>query len=102
MPIERKKDTAGPAAAEVGLRGGSWQQPAPRNHTKPSSGDRLRSATTFPFDGRLRSQREAEAAMKLAISTDGVDRQELIRLAMAWRELARARLGPDSRLARAT
>jgi hypothetical protein len=38
-------------------------------------------------------QREAEAAMKLAISTDGVDRQELIRLAMVWRELARARSG---------
>jgi hypothetical protein len=38
-------------------------------------------------------QREAEAAMKLAIATDGVDRQRLIRLAMAWRELARDRSG---------
>ena len=35
-------------------------------------------------------QREAEAAMKLAISTDGADRQRLIWLAMVWRELARA------------
>jgi hypothetical protein len=46
-------------------------------------------------------QREAEAAMKLAISTDGVDRQELIRLAMAWRELARARSEPKRRPHRA-
>jgi hypothetical protein len=36
-------------------------------------------------------EREAEAAMKLAIAADGTDRQRLIRLAMAWRELARAR-----------
>ena len=36
-------------------------------------------------------------AMKRAMSTDGVDRQQLIRLAMAWRELARERSGraPD-------
>lgn len=61
------------------------------------------------YDLRLRSdpmddydpQREAETAMKLAISTDGVDRQELIRLAMVWRELARARLGPQRRPDRA-
>lgn len=61
------------------------------------------------YDLRLRSdpmddydpQREAEAAMKLAISTDGVDRQELIRLAMVWRELARARSGPLRRPDRA-
>jgi hypothetical protein len=46
-------------------------------------------------------QREAEAAMKLAISTDGVDRQDLIRLAMVWRELARARSGPQRRPDRA-
>jgi hypothetical protein len=38
-------------------------------------------------------QREAEAAMKLAIATDGADRQQLIRLAMAWQELARERSG---------
>jgi hypothetical protein len=38
-------------------------------------------------------QREAEAAMKLAIAAAGTDRQRLIRLAMAWRELARARSG---------
>jgi hypothetical protein len=58
---------------------------------------RLRSCSMDDYD----PQREAEAAMKLAISTDGVDRQELIRLAMAWRELARARSEPKRRPHRA-
>ncbi|QQN65606.1 hypothetical protein JIR23_07835 [Bradyrhizobium diazoefficiens] len=34
---------------------------------------------------------EAIAAMKLAIAADGLERQRLINLAMAWQELARMR-----------
>ena len=34
-------------------------------------------------------QHEAEAAMKRAAEAEGVDRQRLIRLALAWHELAR-------------
>jgi hypothetical protein len=34
---------------------------------------------------------EAEAAMKLAIAADGLERQKWIGLAMAWRALARGR-----------
>ncbi len=36
-------------------------------------------------------QREAEAAMKRAVAAEGADRQRLIRLALAWHELARDR-----------
>jgi hypothetical protein len=50
---------------------------------------RLRSRSMEDYN----PQREAEAAMKLAIAAAGTDRQRLIRLAMAWRELARARSG---------
>ncbi|MBR1168540.1 hypothetical protein ACNJYD_20030 [Bradyrhizobium sp. DASA03005] len=34
-------------------------------------------------------QHEAEAAMKRAAEAEGVDRQRLIQLALAWHELAR-------------
>jgi hypothetical protein len=34
-------------------------------------------------------EREAEAAMALAVTTDGLDRLRWIRLAVAWHELAR-------------
>ncbi|WP_199751551.1 RuvA C-terminal domain-containing protein [Bradyrhizobium sp. RP6] len=34
-------------------------------------------------------QREAEAAMKRAAEAEGADRQRLIRLALAWHQLAR-------------
>lgn len=36
-------------------------------------------------------QREAEAALKLAVAADGPERQRLADLAMAWQELARMR-----------
>ena len=36
-------------------------------------------------------QHEAEAAMKRAAASEGVDRQRLIQLALAWQELARDR-----------
>lgn len=39
---------------------------------------------------------EAIAAMKLAIAADGLERQRLISLAMAWQELARMRAPPTS------
>jgi hypothetical protein len=50
------------------------------------------------MDDKYHPQREAEAAMKLAIAAAGLDRQRLIRLAMVWRELARASMGrtPES------
>jgi hypothetical protein len=34
-------------------------------------------------------QREAEAAMKRAVASEGADRQRLIQLALAWHQLAR-------------
>jgi len=34
-------------------------------------------------------QREAEAAMKRAVASEGADRQRLIQLALAWHLLAR-------------
>ncbi|MET4344690.1 hypothetical protein [Bradyrhizobium sp. RT9a] len=43
------------------------------------------------MDGDYDPQREAEAAMKLAMAVDWPERQRLIRLAMAWQELARMR-----------
>lgn len=47
------------------------------------------------MDGDYDAQREAEAAMKLATAAvDGPERQRLIRLAMAWQELARLRPPP--------
>jgi hypothetical protein len=48
-------------------------------------------------------QREAEEAMKLALSADGTERLRLIRLAMIWRELARAPAGraPERRNSKA-
>lgn len=54
------------------------------------------SFTRFGYDiGRMDSgydpEREAKAAMKLAAATAGLERQRLIRLAMAWQELARMR-----------
>lgn len=36
-------------------------------------------------------EREAEAAMKLAVAVNGAERQKWIRVAMAWHELARER-----------
>lgn len=36
-------------------------------------------------------EREAEAAMKMAVMADGPERQRWIGLAMAWQELARMR-----------
>jgi hypothetical protein len=44
-----------------------------------------------PMDSDYDPQREAEAAMKLAVAAAGAERQRLIWLAMAWRELASAR-----------
>jgi hypothetical protein len=50
------------------------------------------------MDDNYDPEREAEAAMKLAIAATGADRQQLIRLALAWRELAQAQPGvPDRR-----
>jgi hypothetical protein len=55
--------------------------------------------TVIVYDLRLRSRsmddnhdprREAEEAMKFAIAAAGADRHRLIRLAIAWQELARA------------
>lgn len=43
------------------------------------------------MDSDYDPQREAEAAMKLAMAVDGPERQHLVRLAMAWQELARTR-----------
>lgn len=37
------------------------------------------------------AESEAIAAMKLAMAADGLERQRLISLAMAWQELARMR-----------
>lgn len=34
-------------------------------------------------------ERQAQAAMQLAASADPLERQQLIRLALAWQELAR-------------
>ncbi|MCK1275351.1 hypothetical protein IVB46_08905 [Bradyrhizobium sp. 61] len=43
-------------------------------------------------------EREADAAIKLAVATDGAERQKWISVATAWQELARVRkrCGPDS------
>ncbi|MCA6110916.1 hypothetical protein [Bradyrhizobium cenepequi] len=43
------------------------------------------------MDSDYDPEREAEAAMKLAAATDGLERQRWISLAMAWQELARVR-----------
>jgi hypothetical protein len=43
------------------------------------------------MDSDYDPQREAEAAMKLAMAVDGPERQHLVRLAMAWQQLARIR-----------
>lgn len=43
------------------------------------------------MDGDYDPEREAIAAMKLAMAADGLERQRLISLAMAWQELARMR-----------
>ncbi|MHB0790309.1 hypothetical protein [Bradyrhizobium sp. 5.13L] len=40
------------------------------------------------MDGDYDPQREAEAAMKLAVAVHEPERQRLIRFAMAWQELA--------------
>jgi hypothetical protein len=54
------------------------------------------SFTRFGYDnGRMDSdydpEREAEAAVRLAAATDGLERQRWIGLATAWQELARMR-----------
>lgn len=43
------------------------------------------------MDSDYDPEREAEAAMKLAMTADGPERQRLASLAMAWQELARMR-----------
>ncbi|MET4356304.1 hypothetical protein ABIC08_006267 [Bradyrhizobium sp. RT9b] len=49
------------------------------------------------MDSHHHPEREAEAAMKLAVATDGAERQKWISVAMAWQELARLRKhGPES------
>ncbi|WGD55294.1 hypothetical protein QA641_16305 [Bradyrhizobium sp. CB1650] len=52
------------------------------------------------MDSDYDPEREAEAAMKLAAATDGLERQRWIGLAMAWQEIARLRepstLGADA------
>jgi hypothetical protein len=40
------------------------------------------------MDSHYDPEREAEAAMRLAIAADGLERQKWIGLAIAWRELA--------------
>jgi hypothetical protein len=48
------------------------------------------------MDSDYDPRREAEAAMKLAMASDGLERQRLIRLAAAWQELARTWPSPSS------
>ncbi|WGD55078.1 hypothetical protein QA641_14970 [Bradyrhizobium sp. CB1650] len=43
------------------------------------------------MDSDYDPKREAEAAMKLAVTADGPERQRLVGLAMAWHGLARLR-----------
>lgn len=43
------------------------------------------------MDGDYDPEREAEAAMKMAVAAVGPERQRWIGLAMAWQELARMR-----------
>lgn len=43
------------------------------------------------MDGDYDPEREAEAAMKMAVTAVGPERQRWIGLAMAWQELARMR-----------
>jgi hypothetical protein len=37
--------------------------------------------------------REAQAAMKLALASEGLERQSWIRFVLAWQEIARTRSG---------
>jgi hypothetical protein len=41
-------------------------------------------------------QREADLAMRQAVATDGPERQQRLRVAQAWNELARTRPSFDS------
>ncbi|WP_407116665.1 hypothetical protein [Bradyrhizobium sp. LMG 9283] len=43
------------------------------------------------MDSDYNPEREAEAAIKLAAATGGLERQHWIGLAMAWQEIARMR-----------
>jgi hypothetical protein len=43
------------------------------------------------MDSDYDPEREAEAAMRLAVSADGLERQRWIGLATAWQEFARIR-----------
>ncbi|WP_314950391.1 hypothetical protein [Bradyrhizobium cosmicum] len=46
--------------------------------------------TTFPLmHDDCDPERETLTAMKFALAADGLERQRLVRLAMAWQEIAR-------------
>jgi hypothetical protein len=47
------------------------------------------------MNGEFDPQRQAEAAMKQALASEGIERQRLIRYAQAWHELARERERPE-------
>lgn len=65
---------------------------APDSYGARLAGDRLRSATTFPYmESECDPESEANAAMKHAVGAHGLERQTWFNLAIAWRELARAR-----------
>lgn len=60
----------------------------------------LHSAATIAVmtsDEKIDYQREAVAAMKMAVSTSGFERMKWVRLAQAWQDLGRGRdSGVDS------
>lgn len=47
---------------------------------------------SFSVEHDYDPERQAQAAMQLAASADLLERQQLIRLALAWQELARTTL----------
>lgn len=79
----------GLASADPRIRGGDAR---PRNHTDEIATGLSRWRAIFQrMSTEYDPQREAEAAMKQAVASEGADRQRLIQLALAWHQLARER-----------
>jgi hypothetical protein len=45
------------------------------------------------MDGDYDPEREAQAAMKLALAAEGLERQRWLRFVLAWQEIGRTRSG---------
>jgi hypothetical protein len=48
-----------------------------------------------PMDSDYDPEREARAAMNLALAAEGLERQRWIRFVLVWQEIARTRSGRD-------